>query len=316
MRKNFVKMVASAAPGTGTVSCSSVSGFPTFDTAFSASSNTRMVDYTIEDSVAVQMEWGMGSYTNGVLTRSKVKGTFTGGTLLEIAPTAINFAGTAANITVRISPLADSFLPGFPAANISSTPASNVYNSAGLLSGHIFQRSIPGVAITASAVEYYFPFLWQGQGDITQFAVYLGTAQAGGAGKFALYDVGSDGLPGNFIVSFGTLTLSSGSGTIITQAAANWGGFTTGLPLPCGWYYIGCIFTATTTYPSLAVSPQGTCLATPAGFTSHYYGFTTALKFTSGNYATGMPTGVPGRAYAFTGSDFNKVPLLYLKPRY
>lgn len=316
MRKNFVKMVASAAPGTGAVSCTSVSGFPTFDTAFSASSNTRMVEYTIEDSIAVQMEWGMGSYTNGVLTRSKVKGTFTGGTLLEIAPTAINFAGTAANITVRISPLADSFLPGFSASNISSTPASNVYNSAGLLSAHTIQRGSVGFKIPTANVEYYFPFLWQGQGDVTQFAIYLSTAQTGAAGKFALYDVGSDGLPGNFIVSFGTLTLSSGSGTIITQAAANWGGFTTGLPLPCGWYYIGCIFTATTTYPSIGTTPQGASLAAPCGFTSFYYGMSTSLKYTSGDYATGLPTGIPGRAYAFTGTDWDKLPLLFLKPRY
>lgn len=196
MRGNAIKHETTTT-GTGALTLTSVSGWPSYDDVFGTSA-TFMVDYTIHDASGVPIEGGVGSVVllTMVLTRTLPQWTWNGTTYDDTSPSALSLAsGTK---TVICAPSASTFLAGLPfmstlGDNLGATP---LYAYA----------SITTYGLGHQRVEY-FPVPIVKPGPIDRISIRCTTGYTGGSSSLhaSLFQVGSDGRPGARTIDFGSL---------------------------------------------------------------------------------------------------------------
>ena len=106
------------------------------------------------------------------------------------------------------------------------------------------QGATPSNLLTVTATTYAYP-LYIPATTIKTVNIAATTGQTGGAGRVALYADNGAGYPGTLVSDFGVIGVLTGTGA---QTAT----LTTPLAVNSGLYWVASIFTATTTFPTVA----------------------------------------------------------------
>lgn len=311
-RADLIRMTSSTG-GTGALTLSAQTGWPTFANAF-GSSGAVLVDYSIIEftdstkTTPARAETGVGSValSTGVLTRSKILTTWDGtnyrpqaGT--ATAPAAQNFGTTAANIDVMCSqtshggPLLMPFVSG---------AISGVSDGIGVPPMTAMPAS--GTVSITAGTTYYWPALIMTPGPFSQAAVRVSTASSGGTPtlSLAIYDQDpSTGLPGRKLIDFGSLGATNNVATIQNTAIS------TPVDLAPGWYWMGLLHIANSTTGNPALR-QTAAVPGAAGIQFGSAGGMNAMLTVTGQTALNDPATAP------TGSNNATslyVPLVGLK---
>ena len=267
--------------GNGAVTMTAIAGKPRFQTALGT--GKRWIRYVIEDTVNNKFEQGLGYVTAGVLTRNRPQVTWDGTTWSDKAPAPLAFGATptSGDIRVRIAPTVEGSAPTIHARQTSVAGDSNYRDYR--FSGHLDGTMQSTVVATLTAERLYSTaFLLTTAGLLSGLRIEVTNAIASSGIKWALSDIGADGLPGAKIID-GNVIDSSSTGfktdtTVGTWSPAN------GVWLPPGWY-------ALTILPSHAVGIRTANLRgaeTPFGLWSISYG-NGEMIYAAGNYASGIP---------------------------
>ncbi len=287
--------------GNGAVTLTQITGLPRFSHAFGT--GTRMVEYVIEDRIALKFEKGLGTVTSNVLTRVTPNVTWDGTTWDDTAPAPYAFGSTptTGNVRIRMAPTSDAAVRA-PHAIYAGTSGGNSLTSGGLAyfpSFHIPIAPLQTGMTVGTTLEYYFCFHNIVRGRCAGMGTSIQTGGAGGAAlKMGIYELGSDGLPGPCITRSASIT-ATGTGVVVDATPGSWSVNTGPLRLNVGWYYIGLIGNDAAIVlhknAQLAASINYTPLQGPNG-----YGFTAALSKTMENsFATGLPSGTPTGTYTW-----------------
>jgi hypothetical protein len=286
---NYVQETTTSIAGTngdGAVTTTAIANTPRVSTVFGT--GKVEVRYTIEDTVNKKMESGFGSVTGNVLTRSRPQTTWDGTTWKDGstgAVTALAFGSTpaAGNVLIRLGPVAETQAPVVPGRQTLIAGDSQWRDYVITQAINYWSGNTPST-LTANN-EYYAYHKLDTAGLLT--GLQLEVRAVGGTGlKLALYNVGSNGLPGSKILDFNVAsTLSTGLKT--DTSTATW---STGGPvwLTPGWYAIGFISDGG---GQISGTGQGGNLAlghTPLG-RKNAYGYS-ACAWVAGSYTNGLPT--------------------------
>lgn len=291
---------ASVTGGTGALTLTAVTGYPVWADVL-GTSGVRLVQYTITQftttaqTVIAKFEigWGDLDLSTLILTRRKVVATWDGTSYVTAAPTALSFVTTAGLVTVTCDPTAELPPLAVPAANIS------LGDGLGNLTSH--NTTANTIYTPTAGTEYYVPYLHHQTGEIVAAGLYVTTATAGGA-KLGMYEVGTDGLPGQRLVDL-TAGAVVDTGTLGART-------TTVSPayLAPGWYYAAVLFSVAAPVrgngPITRFSPLG--MANTAGRGNNRCSFT-------GSYATGLPATRAGSAVTANGAVSS--PAVFLRTR-
>jgi len=294
---DYIEMTTTsiASSGAGAVTLTARTNIPTFSKAF-GTQNTD-VRYEIEDTVNNTYERGLGRVSSGVLTRTTPQITWDGTTWTDVAPSALTFAGagspTSGNIRIRIAPcVADK--GANMVARQSTIAGDSSWRDYWISEGRPWTGNGSGAALTANQ-EYYVPILITMGGVLAGVQFEVTTNVAASNMKHALYNQGSDGLPGTKIVDFVT-TATATTGIKTDTASASWTPAGK-VALSPGIYWIGYL-------PSHAISIRcdssgnSSGISTPLG-RKNGYGFGTNANV-AGSYSTGLPA-IPSLGSAAMG---------------
>lgn len=277
--------------GTGTLTLTRETGFLSWVDIF-GSSGTRFVEYCVEEAASNKREWGIGNIalSTGVLTRTQIVATQSGTTYDATTPGAISFGTTGVTVSCRplgeLSPLR---MPFFPTAS----PSEDLGYCVNGLGNTALNHSI------TNARAYYIIGYWPG-GYFSQVGFYVTSGATGGACKWAIYEIGSDGLPGQRIYNTGSNIAMTSSGAKVETGT---------FFLPAGVYYFGAIFTTSSGSITVkgAQSPQLAHMGTSSG--------TPLLGgYVAGTYASGLPDPASTSLTALAANTTAQVPLVFLKP--
>jgi hypothetical protein len=282
---NYTKSTTTSiagASGNGAVTLTQITGYPLFSSALG--STKRFVRYEIEDTVNHKLEVGIGSVASDVLTRTTPQMTWDGTTFTDIAPSALAFGSSPAsgNIVISLGPTAEQGSPLLIDVRQATIAGDANWRDYPISAQIDFTGNGSGGALTQDR-ENYAAYELITPGVLAGFQCQVSTNVAASHVKWALYDVGTDGLPGQKLID-GNL-IDSGSTGIKTDTTTGTWTITGTRKLEPGWYYVGLIASA-------AVSLNGTGGATsryptPLGRKDGYgYGQTC---WVAGNYTTGLP---------------------------
>ncbi len=271
-----------ASSGAGAVTLTAITNKMRISTAFgTAAVNIPYVIYQVSTG---KWETGMGNAASNVLTRTRPTATWDGSTYNTLAPSALTFTGspTAGDILIRLAASANRRGQSAPARQTVIAGDSNWrdYPIGGDIKGDTNGASFTLVA----AQEYYAPYLLNVAGILSGIQFEVMTLISASNIKMALYNCGSDGLPGSKILDFVT-TATATTGIKTDTASASWSPAGRRYVIP-GWVYIGFI-------PSHAIAIRGNNNAdghqspTPLGRKDGYGQGGTANV--AGNYAAGLP---------------------------
>lgn len=261
MRLDFCRMTSSTG-GTGALTCAAQTGYPLVSEAFTG---TRFVEYTIVEYTSSaktqpsKAETGIGSYVTSteVLTRTKVLSTWDATDYLPkfgtaTAPTALSFGTTSANIDIMVGPMAAGSIPPVP---FQAGAVGSVNDGLGMLPMNFIMPSSTSSILTNGRATY-FPALIAQTAPISKASVRVttGATAAGGTPStfsLAIYEVGSNGLPGKRLIDFGSLGRPTTTGSTLTA--------TLGTPvfLSPGWYFVGALYVAGTDTGTPALRAPG-----------------------------------------------------------
>jgi hypothetical protein len=294
---NFVQQTTTSIAGTsgnGAVTMTAISGYPTFTAALGSA--TRTVVYVMEQTSTHQMEKGMGSVSSaGVLTRTRPQVTWDGTTFKDGssgAVTALAFGSTptAGDVVIRLTPTAEQMFPALHSRSVLSTGDSwRDYP----LSMHLNASNSGQTWTMATGSQYYTLYRMDMAGLLSGIQIEVfGTAVNPSNVKLGLYEIGPDGMPGNLIVAFNTISTNT-TGIKADTATATW---STGGPVwvTPGWYAVGFIADAAVPVRGSAMAAV-TQYASPFGRVNGYgqgYGVLVSQAYTSGLQAafSGTPT--------------------------
>ncbi len=193
--------------GTGNLTLSSVSGYPTFSSQFATSQRFKYV--ILDDSTGAPIEAGVG-YINGTpaLVRERIEATMVSGTFDGLTPSAVSLAsGTKRVICTGTAGSFPTTIPGVWANS------NKLYGDAGINSA--------GTTITMTADRAYairMNHLVDSEIDALVFRV--GTAAvAGKVAKVAVWSIGADGLPGVSLAESSTIAVDSTGNKVCTFTA-------------------------------------------------------------------------------------------------
>lgn len=183
MLGNWIKQTTTTT-GTGALTLSAVSGFPTFSSQFAASE--RFAYAIVDDATGGPIERGIGYIDgSGNLVREKPMATFVGGVYTGVNPSAANLpSGTKRVVCAAGAQTA-----------LTSSPAAFAGTYKGY--GDIFVTASAGSTTMTADRVYIVPFAAAVDADID--GVLFRVVTAGAAGKLAkaaIYSVGPDGMPG------------------------------------------------------------------------------------------------------------------------
>jgi hypothetical protein len=172
--------------GTGPLTLSPVSGYPTFANEFAA--GERFQYQVLDDATAAPIESGMGYLSGGALVRERIECTMVSGTFDNTTPTAVSLAAGTKRVICAVS-----------AAGMMAT-AAGAYTISGGFRGYgdsisLIQGLSGNLALVASRA-YATPFIAQSANEIDALVVRVTVAGSAGALiRGAIYSVGADGLP-------------------------------------------------------------------------------------------------------------------------
>lgn len=108
----------------------------------------------------------------------------------------------------------------------------------------------PGTLLTVTGTLYAYPFYLPGPTALTGIGVYTTTGQTGGAARVGLYTDNGSGYPGSLVsgTDAGALAATSGAADEFN---------TVSLTLNGGLYWLASIFTASSTFPTVASAAVG-----------------------------------------------------------
>jgi hypothetical protein len=269
--------------GNGAVTLTQITSVPRFSTVFGTSA--RAVRYVIEDTISKKMETGIGSVASNELTRTKPQVTWDGTTWNDQAPTAIQFGATptSGDVVVRLAPTAEANGVTMHAIQSSITTDSNWRDYK--VSGHLGLHGTSGTPILTASREYYQCYRLDFAGLLSGMKFEVTTLVAASSMSVALYEMGTNGLPGGKIVGFNNQsTASTGFKTDTTTgtwapAGKIW--------LTPGWYVIGFIASHSIGVRSSNLGSTQSVQPTPYGKGSNSYGFADTV------YAAGSGTTMP-----------------------
>lgn len=282
---NFVEETTTSIAGTngdGAVTMTAITSVPRFSTVLGTQATT--VRYTIEDTVTKSWETGIGSVASNVLTRTRPQITWNGTTYDDSTPSPIAFGSTPTSGNVRIRMAATAESQGLVVSGVNNTFSGDAWrdypitNSVGWANG--------GSAATLTAnTEYYTCHYNLTAGLLTGIQFDVTTALTGGM-KLALYAVGSNGLPGQRIVTFNTASVST-TGIKTDTTTGTWSPSGPVWLVP-GYYYIGFISDVACAIRGFTSSGEFSIKArTPLGRLDGYGWSNTASV--AGSYASGLP---------------------------
>lgn len=237
-RGNGILMTHNGTGGSGTLTLVAVTGFPDVTKVF-GTSGTRLIELEINEytdstyTVLSKQETGIWSVNLSTLvaTRTKVLSTWDGTTYLPnpgsaSAPSALTIGNTAANVRIVCAPNAAGILPPTPfiATSTSDTGSQTALN--------FIAGSSSAISLTAGFIAYT-PVLIAHHGPFSQATMRVTTAMTGGSPTLnvALYEVGSDGLPGNKLIDFGSVGAPNTAATLQNTAIG------TPVEVVPGWYW-------------------------------------------------------------------------------
>lgn len=234
--------------GTGDLTLSSVSGFPTL-ADMTAPLGQRFCYAILDDSTGAPLETGEGYLSSGTtLVREKVDATYSGGTLDISSPTALSLsAGTK---RVIIASTTRSLMSPLPYIG-SGAGYKGVSN--GALIGAVGSGSYNDQ--DTSGRLNIFPWIHEYGGEIDAFMINCTTAQAAKILRMGLYRVGSDGNPAGLIVESGSIDVASTGVKTSTFTA---------FVLPPGHYWLGLLSDGTSALYVGSTGTAGTVLRGPA----------------------------------------------------
>jgi hypothetical protein len=295
--------MTTATGGTGALTLAAVTGWPTIQDIW-GSSGTRWLAYNIQEwsgtdhsGPPIKAEAGVGSIvlSTMVLTRTKPTSTWnsTGPTYDGTSPTAISFGTTADNVRVSCSPLAELSPECIPWA-VDAAPGVNC----GMSSPHAMVSS--STRSGAANTGYFMAFLWLGVGELIQASFHVQTAGTATGVKMAIFEVGSNGLPGNRLLDINNASPATATAGVKSSSIS------AGFYLPPDWYYAALVANGTVTLrcadPQGQLSPTGTsAIGGPNSFLS---GTVT--------YTTGFGTTAPA---SLSAGGTGNGPAMYLKAR-
>jgi len=247
--------------GTGNLTVTSVSGFPTFNNVFGTS---RSFVYSILDSAGAPIEHGIGHLSAATtLVRDKILATFVSATYDNLAPAAVSLAAGTKTVIGTVGPGQNFFAsPNVDAGSSTNQPtrslqSSHIITGAGLSSS--------AVVTAANQIYAMAHFLMAGI-EATGMDARLGTGFAASNVRMGVYDLGLTGYPTNLLAETGNIA-STASGADIS------GSFSGGnIFLPPGWYAVALAASAVVTIGGTTYG----CTANPFGHASgHQLGITT-----------------------------------------
>lgn len=138
----------------------------------------------------------------------------------------------------------------------------------------------PGTLLTVTGTLYAYPYYIAGPSTIKTIGIDTTTGQTGGACFLGIYADNGAGYPGNLVsASNNTTALIATSGAAVQNYTP-----TGTIILQGGWYWLATIFTATSTFPTVAdISATYTVLNTQMGSDTALH-----LAAASGQAATGI----------------------------
>lgn len=280
---DYVEMTTTSIAGTsgdGAVTCTQITNIPTFTIVFGSQATTCV--YAIEDTVNKKFERGIGSVASNVLTRTKPQVTWDGSTLDDSNPAALQFGSspTSGNIKIRMTPTVSSQSAYRGGAN-RTVAGDSSWRDYPVSDHWSWTGNGSGGSMTADR-EYYSYYLLRRGGLLEGVQFDVTTAVGSSNIKWALYSIGSAGLPDQKIVDFVT-TATTSTGIKTDTATGSWSPAGP-IYLPPGEYAIGFISGHAIGYRSSGGSPT---LNTSFGRRGGYG--VGDLIYVSGSYSTGMP---------------------------
>lgn len=152
----------------------------------------------------------------------------------------------------------------------------------------------PGTVLSVTGTLYAYPFYIAAATLIKTVGVYTTTGQTGGAAHAGLYNDNGSGYPGTLVSGSDGGALAATSGAVSQTNTVN-------LTLNAGWYWLASIFTASSTFPTMAsvsaVYPSATNGQLGSDTAAH-------LIATSGEAATGISVAATYGTLLSIGTSF------------
>lgn len=233
--------------GTGNLSLSSVSGYPTINDV--VGQGPRFCYAILDDSTGAPLEAGIGYLSaSTTMVREKVTDTYSSGTYDNTSPSALSLAsGTKRVIVTALTRSIRAPLP-YVGSGAGYKGISN-----GALIGAVGSGSYNDQ--DTSGRMNVFPWIHDYGGEIDAFMINCTTAQAAKILRMGLYRVGSDGNPAGLIVESGSIDVASTGVKTSTFTA---------FVLPPGHYWLGLLSDGTSALYVGSTGTAGTVLRGPA----------------------------------------------------
>jgi hypothetical protein len=213
--------------GTGDLTLSSVSGYPTFNNVFSTS---RYFAYAIlNDSDGTPIECGIGYLSaSTTLVRSKITATYSSGTFDDTSPSAISLSSGTKRVICAGN--ADAILTPAKNVNRNSSISTNKYVS----SQHVITSNASSTGFTPVVnTLYLLPFWLCTSIEVDALCVRVGTGAATKSVRMGIYDIDSTGHASKLLAETGSLSAATSS----TEAVGTF----TAIRLQPGWYYVAIV---------------------------------------------------------------------------
>lgn len=205
-----------ASTGTGTLTLSSVSGFPRFSDGFPVGA---VVYYSLLDSNGAPLESGIGTVgASNTLSRDRVLATYSGGTYNDLTPSAVSLSGTT---TVICTGAASSFQTVYPNINTANTFGGSALQRV-VLDTRFNLNSTTSTGLTLVADRLYLvPFYLGFDCIATGITLRIGTGVAAKSLRAGIYQLDHLGCAADLI--------GETSATACATSGVNWSAsFTSG----------------------------------------------------------------------------------------
>lgn len=234
MYADAVRATHNGTGGASTLTLASVSGWPQPSSVWGSTLTGKLVYYEIcefTDSTFAtlnQYERGIGSLnlSTGILTRTP-QVTYTGGAYTTSSASAISVTNTAANVQILFTASAVTQRPALPAVQSSYGNGLCLLSTRATTAG-----STAGSFTMVAGTRYYAPVEVAYANAITKIGVIVNTAASSSSLRVSIYDFGANGLPGNLITEFTSLSQISVAATGVVTLSV------TSTYIPPGWYYM------------------------------------------------------------------------------
>jgi hypothetical protein len=225
---NWAK-ATSTTTGTGDLTLSGVTGYPTFNDVYGTS---RRFPYAILDNSNPPrpIEAGIGYLSaSTTLVREKVLSTYSASTFDDISPSAVSLAAGTYNIVTP--PLAEGLLNACKSGHRLASPGYQKIS----YSQHYTIHNTSSTGYTAVANRLIFtPFWLTSSVECDALAVRCGTGVASTNVRIGIYDVTPEGHPGKLLGETGSLATTTSSTDVIGTLGAT-------VRLQPGWYFTALV---------------------------------------------------------------------------